>query len=331
MFEGFANVWTPALVASEVGARPVSVTVAGEKIALFRDGKGVVGALVDRCPHRGVALSQGRVTDDGCLACPFHGWRFDARGDCTHVPFNPDAKRERLAAIALAAREIGGLVWIYTAPTADAPMEPSPPDTMVRDDVTRTWVQREWATHWTRAMENMLDSPHVPFVHRATIGGDQARRMTRDTRMVMRWTATDYGGAIGMTFDDDPEMEILEFHKPNIMVLKIPIPGRLFRMHAVCVPVSARVTRMIVVGARDFARPTLLNPFFNHTNRKILGEDQAVLESSDPPEVPPPSEERSVASDRPTLQFRKYYYDVLRGSAASPASTPASPEASSDQ
>lgn len=330
MFEGFAHVWTPAIVARAVRDAPVRVEVAGEKIALFRDRRGAVGALVDRCPHRGVALSQGKVTDDGCLACPFHGWRFDARGDCTHVPFNPDAKRAQLGATAVPVRELGGLVWVYTAPGADAPSEPSPPDTMVRDDVTRTWVQRDWATHWTRAMENMLDSPHVPFVHRATIGGAQARRMTRDTRMVMTWTPADFGGRIGMTFDDDPPMEILEFHKPNIMVLKIPIPGRVFRIHAVCVPVGPRVTRMIIVGARDFARPSLLNPFFNRTNRRILEEDQRVLESSDPPEVPPPAEERSVASDRPTLQFRKYYYDALRGSAASPPARPASP-ASSDQ
>jgi phenylpropionate dioxygenase-like ring-hydroxylating dioxygenase large terminal subunit len=40
----------------------------------FHDG---VGALLDRCPHRGVALSLGTITD-GCLACPFHGWRFGA-------------------------------------------------------------------------------------------------------------------------------------------------------------------------------------------------------------------------------------------------------------
>ena len=35
-----------------------------------------------------------------------------------------------------------------------------------------------------------------------------------------------------------------------------------------------------------------------------------------PDETPPPGAERSVATDRATLQFRKYYYDSLRGSAA---------------
>ncbi len=30
-----------------------------------------LGALIDRCPHRGVALSRGRVTEKGTLECPF--------------------------------------------------------------------------------------------------------------------------------------------------------------------------------------------------------------------------------------------------------------------
>ncbi|MFO0604747.1 MAG: aromatic ring-hydroxylating dioxygenase subunit alpha [Polyangiales bacterium] len=316
MFEGFANVWTPVSDARSLGSRPLPITLAGEKLALFRDGRGGVGALVDRCPHRGVALSLGRVTPEGCLACPFHGWEFDATGRCAHVPLTPDAKRETLGTVAVPAREIGGLLWVYTAPGATAPCEPSPPDTLTRTDLGRAYVDETWQTHWTRAMENMLDSPHVPFVHRGTIGRDQARRMRRDSKMVMRWEPTEHGGLIKMTLDDQPELGILEFRRPNMMVLKIPIPGKLFHMHSICVPVGPRETKMIVVGARDFATSSLLDGFFNRTNRKVLGEDKAVLESSDPPEVPPAGEERSVANDRPTLQFRKYYFDELKPSSA---------------
>lgn len=317
MFDGFANVWTPALLASRLRDRPVQVELAGEKLALFRDRKGGVAAVADRCPHRGVSLSLGTVTRDGCLACPFHGWEFDRDGRCAHVPFNPDAKRERLGTVAVPAVELAGLVWIFTAPTSHAPPSaPSPPDGLVRADVRRTFTHRDWPVHWTRAMENMLDSPHVPFVHRATIGRARSKTMRRDSQMTMRWVPADHGARIGMQVDDEPEIELLEFHAPNLMVLKIPIPGKLFRMHAFCVPMNARSTRMIVVGARDFARSPLLDPFFGRSNAKILGEDERVLVSSDPPEVPPPGDEKSVASDAPTLAFRKYYFESLRGSRA---------------
>ncbi|MEI6225433.1 MAG: Rieske 2Fe-2S domain-containing protein, partial [Deltaproteobacteria bacterium] len=76
LFRGFAGVWTPVLLSRKVKRDPVGLRVAGEKVVVFRGRDGVPGALVDRCPHRGVALSLGRVEDDGCLACPFHGWRF---------------------------------------------------------------------------------------------------------------------------------------------------------------------------------------------------------------------------------------------------------------
>ena len=37
-------------------------------------------ALLDRCPHRLAALSEGRVTAQGKVQCAYHGWSFDAQG-----------------------------------------------------------------------------------------------------------------------------------------------------------------------------------------------------------------------------------------------------------
>ena len=104
----------------------------------------------------------------------------------------------------------------------------------------------------------------------------------------------------------------LEFYRPNLMALHIPIPGKHFRIHAICVPLAEKRTKMIVVGSRDFLKSSLFHGFFRHTNRKILKEDQAVVESSWPEEVPPAALERSVPTDRATLQFRRYYYQTLR-------------------
>ena len=87
-FDGFADVWTPVLLRRRLGRRPVRLIVAGEPLALFRDRSGKVGALIDRRPHRGVALSLGRVTPEGTLECPFHGWRFDVAGTNRAVPLN---------------------------------------------------------------------------------------------------------------------------------------------------------------------------------------------------------------------------------------------------
>ena len=81
-------------------------------------------------------------------------------------------------------------------------------------------------------------------------------------------------------------------------------------------PAEAGRTRLTVVASRDFARSPLLEPLFRWINGRIADEDKAVVESSGPQEVPPAARERSVGSDRATLQFRRYYDSQLRGSRA---------------
>lgn len=318
MFEGFANVWTPVTLASRLGKTPLAVELAGEKLVFFRGRDGKVGALVDRCPHRGVRLSLGGVAPSGCLTCPFHGWEFDVDGNARFVPLNPDAKLDRLSATALPARELGGLLWVYTAPKS-TPAEPIVPATLTDPKLARTYLEEEWNAHWTRAMENMLDSPHVPFVHRNTIGRFVRPRLQPNSRMDVEWEDTDFGGRTFAIIDNDRSIDPgrLEFYRPNIMVLHIPMPKQTFRMHAICVPVAAQKVRMIVVGARSFAKLSLLNPLFNYSNKRIVAEDRAVVESSDPPVVPPAAQEVSVRSDRATLAFRKYYFQSLHTSTVS--------------
>src|SRR5262245_47910943 len=99
MFDRFDMQWTPIELCARVGrGRTLRVSVAGEHVALFRSRRGALAALIDRCPHRGVALSLGKVTREGEIECPFHGWRFDAAGRCTAMPLCDAPITERNAA-----------------------------------------------------------------------------------------------------------------------------------------------------------------------------------------------------------------------------------------
>lgn len=165
-------------------------------------------------------------------------------------------------------------------------------------------------------MENMLDSPHLPFVHRRTIGKPLRQRMTSDSRMEILWEDTAFGGRAEARMDGIPGGAFLEYWKPNVMALHIPVPGKHLRIHALVIPQGEGMTRLIICQSRDFARSPILQPLFAWMNRRIADEDKDVVESGGPEEVPPAAAERSVATDRATLQFRKYYYDVLRPSVA---------------
>lgn len=307
-FDGFTNVWTPVAMARDlrVGA-PLGVRVADTPVVLFRDASGAAAAMIDRCPHRGVALSLGRVKD-GCIECPFHGWRFDASGRACHVPWNPDAKLDHLAASALPAREVGGQLWIYTgvAPAS----EPFVPPALLDPAVRVIGEPIVWATHWTRAMENMLDWPHLPFVHRKTIG--RTMQPGERARMDLHWEQTEWGATSQISIDGEKRPGRLDFRWPNGMTLYIPISRRIFLLQVACIPIDERTTKMLLVTARDFMRAPFLDWLFHMQNRRIATEDQAIVESSWPVEMPPATEELSVRTDALTLHFRKRYFAELR-------------------
>ncbi|MDB6062936.1 MAG: putative Rieske (2Fe-2S) protein [Verrucomicrobiaceae bacterium] len=79
--------WAVALAAEVTAAKPKGVSVDNEPIVLFRDQSGAIRALEDRCPHRRMPLSLGRVREDGLLQCGYHGWSFDGvTGQCKAIP-----------------------------------------------------------------------------------------------------------------------------------------------------------------------------------------------------------------------------------------------------
>ncbi len=69
------NDWTYVCQLDDIpvlGARRVA-RAAGMDVAVFRNDKDEVFALLDRCPHKGGPLSQGMVFGSQ-VACPLHNW-----------------------------------------------------------------------------------------------------------------------------------------------------------------------------------------------------------------------------------------------------------------
>lgn len=84
---GLAVGWWPVAHSDEIHQHPGAFRLGARKLAVYRDLTGVVRAVEDRCPHRRLPLSMGRLTEDGSIQCPYHGWSFDgATGRCTAIP-----------------------------------------------------------------------------------------------------------------------------------------------------------------------------------------------------------------------------------------------------
>jgi nitrite reductase (NADH) small subunit len=57
----------------------------GLDVAVFRNDKDEVFALLDRCPHKGGPLSQGIVFGTS-VACPLHNWTIGLDSGCAREP-----------------------------------------------------------------------------------------------------------------------------------------------------------------------------------------------------------------------------------------------------
>ena len=57
---------------------PKGRQIAGKPVLVWRTRDGRAGAFDDRCVHKRMPLSEGRVLADGTLECPYHGFCYDA-------------------------------------------------------------------------------------------------------------------------------------------------------------------------------------------------------------------------------------------------------------
>ncbi len=164
------NCWYPAAWSSDLESAPVARTVLGKNVVLFRTGDGDVAALEDRCPHRLLPLSQGRVTDDG-LQCGYHGLTFDGAGVCNAAP-TQDTLPEGACVRAYPAAERLGLVWIWmgdsakanTADIYDLPQYHDPAWGVAHGDAL--YVK----ANYLLLCDNLCDPTHVNYVHPTTLG-----------------------------------------------------------------------------------------------------------------------------------------------------------------
>lgn len=168
-----ANDWLPVASTQQLlPDQPLAVRLLDEDLVLWRSGDQVL-AWQDRCPHRGARLSPGQIQpEDHTLACPYHGWRFDSRGVCTHLPAHPDQKPPpRAMATVYRAREDYELIWVGLGhPTNDAPAFAEWGDPSYRKVLCGPYPINAAGP---RVIENFLDVAHFPFVHASYLGDPQ--------------------------------------------------------------------------------------------------------------------------------------------------------------
>ena len=104
------NHWHPTIKSNQLKKKPVMFQLCNEEIVLFRSATGKIGALKNRCPHRGMRLSQGWVEGEE-VVCPYHAWRYAADGQ----GFSPSTPKLKPCVSSFSVVERYGIIWVKAA------------------------------------------------------------------------------------------------------------------------------------------------------------------------------------------------------------------------
>lgn len=280
--------WYIACRSESLRAEPLAVRILDTPLALFRDGDGVARALLDRCPHRNVPLSFGRVRE-GQLECGYHGWRFDGGGRCRAVPgFTGDPDHRTRCAPTYAVREQQGYVWVYMAAGEEPERAPftfphldDPAYTVVRQDLDAQCSLHAMA-------ENALDVPHTAFLHGGLFRSDGERNDIQ--AVIERHPSHVECEYIGEPRPEGIAARILSpsggvvthfdrFFLPSIIQVEYRIGDENhIVLNGACTPVTADLTQMwAVVVARTRLPGWLLKPIVLPIGLRIFNQDRVVL------------------------------------------------------
>ncbi len=279
--------WYIACETKELRDKPLSRTIFDLAIAIYRDANGRPAALLDRCAHRNMALSLGKVVD-GCLECPYHGWRYDSEGQCKVVPsLGPEgAIPSSIHVRSFTCAERDGYVWIYCGEKEPAGQPFSLPH-VEEPGWTTFRMKTRFPASVESCLENFLDCPHTVFVHKGWFRNPDARSLTALVRRLPDSVEVEFKNeptsdsviARLLYPKDQPLKHTDRFIMPNLSRVDYDFgPKHHFIITSQCTPISEMETEVYTVMTYRYGPwGNLIRLFFEPMSRHIIKQDVDIL------------------------------------------------------
>ena len=316
------NQWYLILESVELGAhKPLKVKRLNEMLALWRDDENKVCCISDRCCHRGVSLSTGKIIN-GKIECPFHGFQFAKDGKVKLIPANGKNAKvpQSMHVRAYSTYEAYGFIWIWWGDEENKTAEPFFFNELA--DMSYSTFVDKWNAHYSRCIENQLDVVHLPFVHKTTIGAGNKTLVNGPVVVREGELLTFYVDNVvddGKTKPLKPNEILnyeklfhLQFHYPNIWQNFISDKMRIF---AAFVPVDEDHTLIYLRNYQKFIKTPIIKQIVNYvmklSNIVILRQDKRVVETQLPKKSEVKLDEKLIMVDKPIVEYRKYREELI--------------------
>jgi phenylpropionate dioxygenase-like ring-hydroxylating dioxygenase large terminal subunit len=279
--------WYPALRSKRLGTAPVPLTILDTALVLFRGAQGEAAALLDRCAHRNVPLSLGKVEDE-LLVCPYHGWAYGMDGACRQVPAlcgEQTGKGRRVPRFPTLERH--GFVWVYLGADASPACEPFALPHL--DDPRYATLHYEMDLDATlhAALENILDVPHTAFLHKGLFRGVKRNEITAVVRRGPDRVEAEYvgeprpTGLLGnlLAPQGGTVTHFDRFFLPSVAQVEYALGGRNHIVStSLLTPISDFKTRLFaVVTYRTIFPAPLVRLLLTPVGKRVLQQDKVML------------------------------------------------------
>jgi phenylpropionate dioxygenase-like ring-hydroxylating dioxygenase large terminal subunit len=317
------NLWYVAEWSDTVKDKPVKAKLLGQNFVLFRDKAGKVNCLSDICIHRGGSLSNGWTTDRDCVACPYHGWEYDAEGKVQFIPSRGEGGNvpERARIDAYPTEERYGMIWVFMGDLDEKDRYPIPPYPEFDSPEWRpVFTEFTWQAGADRVVENGIDIAHTAFVHPGFGHRDMA-----DKNHTVKMERTEYSGVSDCVLYPPP-MEgnagLMKFARKDKAETHVSpsffLPGNTIRLHIKVnswmemvlfdanTPIDENTTRSFLIQSRNFFKWGMFDKGTIKRTQKVFREDAEIVEAIQPHYLPETLEtEVSVEEDKFMGAWRK--------------------------
>jgi len=218
----FTNRWYALRPSRLLTRSPVEILFNGRNMVLWR-GKDQRVVLQDNyCPHRGAKLSMGDIDmKKSCITCPYHGWKFDHKGDLQELPVDDQSNLKKIVKLDTHnVTESGGLIWYCPG----SPHNNKPP--VIEEMMDKKWAAVNgtdvFENNWILTLENSIDVSHVNFVHSdfgdANNGAVSVDKLEKKSSEHLRMTTTinHKSESLVLKWSENPQVQVRhDIYLPN--------------------------------------------------------------------------------------------------------------------
>ena len=300
----------------------------GENVLIWCDNNGRICVSESYCPHLGADMGPdgGGCIRDGRLLCPFHGYEFDATGQCVATPFAPAPKTAKLRVYE--TQEVNGLIFAWWGIGGRAPHWSLPTETLELEGWGNSQITTlRFAGHPQETTENVVDLAHLRYVHgydnvtsglelavdgpylEAQFDFKRVRKIVKMANLTFDCSARAHIFGLGYSFVEVREQSIgMDL---RLWVLATPVDGKLIDLTLVSQVKEIRNPKRMFAGLGFLPagmRAPIMNRFIASQQRDDVLQDVVIWSRKQYKSRP-----RLCRSDGKIMPFRAYCAQFYMG------------------